>query len=46
MSLGKDLAAVRNKLGLSLEEIQSQIKIPAHVLKSIENDSIFNELES
>jgi cytoskeletal protein RodZ len=46
MSLGKDLAAIRNKLGFSLEEIQSQIKIPMDVLKSIENDSIFSELES
>ncbi len=46
MSLGKDLAVVRNKLGISLEEIQSQIKIPAHVLESIEDDSIFSELES
>ncbi len=46
MSLGKDLAAVRIKLELSLEEVQGQIKIPAHVLKSIENDSIFSEIET
>lgn len=46
MSLGKDLAALRNKLGLSLEEIQGQIKIPTDVLLSIENESIFEEIES
>ncbi len=44
MSLGKDLAAVRNKLGLSIDEIQNQIKIPADVLKTIEDDTIFGEL--
>lgn len=45
MSLGKDLAAIRHELGLSLEEIQSQVKIPAYTLKTIENDSIFDEVE-
>ncbi len=45
MSLGKDLASIRKELGLSLEEIQSSIKIPIHILKSIENDSIFDSLE-
>jgi len=46
MSLGKDLAIVRNKLGLTLEEIQGQIKIPIYVIQSIENDSIFSEIET
>ncbi len=46
MSLGKDLASIRKKSKLSLEQIQSQIKIPAHILNSIESDEIFNELNS
>ena len=45
MSLGKDLASIRKELGLSLEEIQSTIKIPLLTLKSIENDSIFQSTE-
>ncbi len=45
MSLGKDLASIRNELGLTLEEIQSSIKIPLLTLKSIENDSIFESTE-
>ncbi len=45
MSLGKDLASIRKELGLSLEEIQSSIKIPMLTLKSIENDSIFESTE-
>ncbi len=43
MSLGKDLATIRNELGFSLEEIQSQIKIPTHTLTTIENDTIFDD---
>lgn len=45
MSLGKDLASIRKELGLSLEEIQSSIKIPLLTLKSIENDTIFDSTE-
>lgn len=45
MSLGKDLSTIRKELGLSLEEIQSSIKIPLLTLKSIENDSIFSSTE-
>lgn len=45
MSLGKDLASIRKEQGLTLEEIQSSIKIPLHILKSIENDSIFDHPE-
>lgn len=45
MSLGNDLASIRRELGLSLEEIQSAIKIPTHTLKSIENGSIFDSEE-
>ena len=46
MSLGKDLASIRKKLKLSIEQIQSQIKIHAHILVSIENDAIFNDQSS
>lgn len=45
MSLGKDLATIRNGLGLSLEEVQSIVKIPVHTLKSIESDGIFDDPE-
>ncbi len=46
MSLGKDLTAKRKRLGLTLEEIQGQIKIPTQILASIEDDSIFDQIES
>ncbi|MBO6792600.1 MAG: helix-turn-helix domain-containing protein [Balneolaceae bacterium] len=46
MSLGKDLAAKRKRLGLTLEEIQGQIKIPTHIISSIEDDSIFEQIET
>lgn len=46
MSLGKDLAAKRKQLGLTLEEIQGQIKIPTHIIASIEDDSIFEQIET
>ena len=45
MSLGKDLATIRKGLGLTLEEIQNAIKIPTHILKSIEDDSIYDSEE-
>lgn len=41
MSLGKDLAFIRKKQNLSLEDIQNEIKIPLLTLKSIEDGSIF-----
>lgn len=43
MSLGKDLAYIRKKQNLSLEDIQNEIKIPLQTLKSIEDGSIFTE---
>ena len=43
MSLGKDLAFVRKKQNLSLEDIQNEIKIPLSTLKSIEDGSIFTD---
>lgn len=43
-SLGKDLAAIRKKLDLTIEDIHQATKIPLHILESIENDSIFEDL--
>lgn len=43
MSLGKDLAFIRKKQNLSLEDIQNEIKIPLVTLKSIEDGSIFTD---
>lgn len=46
MSLGNDLSTIRKGLGLSLEEVQNSIKIPITTLKSIENNSIFDDPSS
>lgn len=43
MSLGKDLASIRESQNLTLEEVQNAIKIPLLTLKSIENNSIFDD---
>lgn len=43
-SLGKDLATVRNKKGLSLEDVQKITKVPPAILRSIEDDSIFAQI--
>lgn len=43
MSLGKDLASIRERQNLTLEEVQNAIKIPLLTLKSIENNSIFDD---
>lgn len=44
-SLGKDLAAIRKKLDLTIEDIHQSTKIPFHILESIEDDSIFEDLD-
>ena len=44
-SLGQDLAAIRKKLDLTVEDIHQATKIPLHILESIENDSIFEDLD-
>lgn len=44
-SIGKDLAKIRISLGLSLQDIQSSIKIPISTLEKIENGSIFEDSE-
>lgn len=40
MSLGNDLATIRQEKNLSLEDIFEVTKIPVHTLKSIENDTL------
>lgn len=44
-SLGNDLAAIRKELDLTLEDIREATKIPTHILHSIEDDSIFKDLD-
>lgn len=44
-SLGKDLAAIRNEKELSIEDVQQATKVPPNILQSIEDDSIFTELQ-
>ena len=43
-SLGNDLATVRKKKDLSIEDVQQNTRIPAHILRSIEDDSIFENM--
>ena len=43
-SLGNDLATVRKKKDLSIEDVQQNTRIPAHILRSIEDDSIFDNM--
>jgi len=45
-SIGKDLAALRNKKGLSLDELKQSTRLPVHILQSIEDDSIFERMGS
>lgn len=40
-SIGKDLAAIRSNLELTIQDIQYATKIPVSTLTAIENDSIF-----
>lgn len=44
-SLGNDLALIRKHRGLSLEDVHSATKIPVHILSSIEDDSLFSEMD-
>lgn len=46
MSLGKDLAKIRNKQGLSIEDIKKSTRIPTHIIASIEDDSILEQLDN
>ncbi len=44
-SLGKDLATIRNHLGLTIQDIQNATKIPLDTLKSIESGEIFRKTD-
>lgn len=44
-TIGKDLSKIRSHLGLSIQDIQHDTKIPVSTLKSIENGSIFDHPE-
>ncbi len=44
-SLGNDLARLRKEQDLTLEDIRDQTKIPIRILQSIENDTIFSDID-
>lgn len=44
-SLGKDLALIRKEQELTLDEIHEATKIPERIIQSIEDDSIFTDLD-
>lgn len=44
-SLGNDLATIRKRQHLSIEDIRDKTKIPIHILESIEDNSIFTDVE-
>lgn len=44
-SLGNDLALIRKHRGLSMEDVRNATKIPPHILASIEDDTIFDDME-
>ncbi|MDZ7715827.1 MAG: helix-turn-helix domain-containing protein [Balneolaceae bacterium] len=43
-SLGNDLASIRIERDLSIEDLKQKTKIPVSILKSIEDDSIFERI--
>ncbi len=45
-SLGRDLAAIRKEQGLSLEALQEITKLSPSILQSIEDNSIFDEIDT
>lgn len=44
-SLGNDLAQIRKKRNLTLDDLQEATKIPKRILRSIEDESIFSDFE-
>ncbi|NBC65459.1 MAG: hypothetical protein GVY07_07385, partial [Bacteroidetes bacterium] len=44
-AIGKDLSKIRSHLGLSIQDIQHETKIPVSTLRNIENGSIFDHPE-
>lgn len=45
-SLGKDLETIRTKLNLSLEDVYDVTRIPVHIIKSIEDETLFGGVET
>src|SRR5699024_6070430 len=44
-SLGNDLALIREQQSMSIDDVQKITKIPPPILQSIEDDSIFTQLD-
>ena len=42
MALGKDLAEIREELGVDTDEIQGLTKLSYEIIAEIESDAIFN----
>ncbi len=42
MALGKDLAEIREELGVDTDEIQGLTKLSFEIIAEIESDAIFN----
>lgn len=45
-SLGNDLASIRLERNLSIEDVKQKTKIPLTILKSIEDDTIFDKMDN
>lgn len=45
-SLGRDLAFIRKERGVSFDELKDITKLPPAILESIEDDSIFDDIDS
>lgn len=44
-SIGNDLASIRKELQMSVEDVHLATKIPLHIIKTIEDESIFEDFE-
>jgi len=44
-SLGKDISKIRQEHQLSLDEVYEETRIPVHILKSIEMDTVFDDID-
>lgn len=44
-SLGTDISKIRREQELTLEDIHEETRIPVHILKSIEMDTVFDDID-
>ena len=44
-SLGKDISQIRQEHEITLENIHEATRIPVHILKSIERDTVFDDID-